>query len=107
MNKPAEVTLYKVFPREKGEVLSDPKKQQKWVRKLQETATKQNTEFVSYDADRGIWKFRVEHFSRCCSVAFEAITILLCMLPHSVVHATQFCCACYRLHLKPFIHIFY
>lgn len=84
LNKPAEVTLYKVFPREKGEVFSDPKKQQKWIRKLQETATKQNTEFVSYDADRGIWKFRVEHFSRCCSVAFEVTTIYLRMLPSAL-----------------------
>ena len=66
LNKPAEVTLYKVLPREKGVLIEDPAKKQKWIRRLQETATKQSTEFISYDPDRGIWKFRVEHFSRCC-----------------------------------------
>ncbi|KAL3138125.1 hypothetical protein ABBQ38_005353 [Trebouxia sp. C0009 RCD-2024] len=66
LNKPAEITLYKIFKRDKstGQPTTDPKEQEKFARKLQETATKQNTEFVSFDKDRGIWKFRVDHFSR-------------------------------------------
>lgn len=82
LNKPAEVSLYKVSPQ-----TTDPNKQQKFIRKLQQTATKQNTEFVSYDLDRAIWKFRVEHFSRCYPVA--------CLQPLALI------CACHRPHLQP------
>lgn len=68
LNKPAEITLYKIFKRDQnGEPTKNPAEQQKFFKKLQHTATKQNTEFINYDADRGIWKFRVDHFSRFCS----------------------------------------
>lgn len=78
LNKPAEITLYKIFKRDKstGQPTTDPKEQEKFARKLQESATKQNTEFVSFDKDRGIWKFRVDHFSR--------LVLLLCYLPITV-----------------------
>ena len=101
LNKPAEVTLYKVLPREKGVAITDPVKKEKWIRRLQETATKQSTEFVSYDPDRGIWKFRVEHFSRCCLVA-----CLLAALGPFILHATASLCLHVCLHLQPFIHGF-
>ena len=82
LNKPAEITLYKIFKRDKttGQPSTDPKEQEKFARKLQETATKQNTEFVNYDKEKGIWKFRVDHFSRFGAV-LSACNALVCSLP--------------------------
>lgn len=89
LNKPAEVSLYKIFPREKGVDITDPIKKQKWIRRLQETATKQSTEFVSYDPDRGIWKFRVDHFSRCCPIACLQPLALISVCHSSSTFASQ------------------
>ena len=66
MNKPAEVTLNNLYKldKETGERSKDAKQQRLFERKLKESASKQNTEFISYNTEQGIWKFRVEHFSR-------------------------------------------
>lgn len=99
LNKPAEITLYKIFKRDKatGEPITDPKEQQKFARKLEETATRQNTEFVSFDMDKGIWKFRVDHFSRLvlpCSLRTAAVDGLCYPWhPQSSLHA--YCAICW------------
>lgn len=36
----------------------------KFVQKLKSLAAGQNARFVDYKADKGIWRFRVDHFSR-------------------------------------------
>ena len=67
LNKPAEVALYKIFRRDsKGEIIRSGEELQKFVHKLRVTASKQSSEYIGYDEEKGVWRFRVEHFSRCC-----------------------------------------
>ena len=69
LNKPAEISLYKIVKRDaKGHVIKQGEEFQKFVQKLKLMASRQSTEFISYDEEREIWKFRVEHFSRCSPV---------------------------------------
>jgi len=62
LNRPAVITMCKVFP--KNDSASTPDAKSKFERKLAKTTKKMGAEFIAYDADRGIWKFRVLHFSR-------------------------------------------
>ncbi|KAL0018702.1 hypothetical protein WJX79_002745 [Trebouxia sp. C0005] len=65
LNKPAEISLYKIVKRDaNGTIIRQGQDFQKFVHKLKLMSSRQGTEFVSYDEERGIWKFRVEHFSR-------------------------------------------
>ena len=65
LNKPAEVTLNNIYKLDKdGSRTKDAEQQKRFERKLKSSASKQNTEFVSYNGEQGIWKFRVEHFSK-------------------------------------------
>ncbi len=81
LNKPAEISLYKIFRRDaKGETIKEGDVLCKFVNKLKATASKQSTEFVDYDAEKGIWRFRVEHFSRCSSNGLVAVHV--CCIYH-------------------------
>jgi len=73
LNKPAEISLYKIVKRDaNGTIIRQGEDFQKFVHKLKHMSSRQGTEFVSYDEERGIWKFRVEHFSRySSSTSFE------------------------------------
>lgn len=42
----------------------DAEQQKKFEHRLKVNASRQNAQFISYDSERGIWKFRVEHFSK-------------------------------------------
>ena len=65
LNKPAEISLYKIVKRDaSGAIIRQGEDFQKFVHKLKLMSSRQGTEFVSYDEEKGIWKFRVEHFSR-------------------------------------------
>ncbi|GBG75208.1 hypothetical protein CBR_g19844 [Chara braunii] len=65
LNKPAEVTLLNVkcIDKKSGQVLQGPDVE-KFERKLKRKTEQQGAEFVKYDASKGEWVFRVEHFSR-------------------------------------------
>ena len=65
LNKPAEISLFKIYKRDaEGKAYKEGEELSKFVQRLQKTASRQGTEHVDYDADKGIWRFRVEHFSR-------------------------------------------
>lgn len=79
LNKPAEVTLNNLFKLDKeGNRTKDAEQQRRFERKLKTSASKQNTQFVSYDSEQGIWKFRVEHFSKY--VFTSVYPIIACLL---------------------------
>lgn len=61
-----QVTLQKVFKIDKAtnKPTTDSEAVDRFVRKLKKTAAEQNARFVSYNAETGVWKFEVEHFSR-------------------------------------------
>ncbi len=63
LNGPAVLSLFKIFPKGGANATSDAK--EKFLKKLQRAnADMKDAEFISYDPDQGIWKFRVHHFSR-------------------------------------------
>eukprot|EP00873_Tetraselmis_striata_P038858 jgi/Tetstr1/459122/TSEL_004570.t2 len=66
LNKPARVTLLKVFKMDKatGKPSTDEKAVRKFRKKLVEHTAAQDSRFLSYDGDTGEWAFEVEHFSR-------------------------------------------
>lgn len=66
LNKPAEVTMFKVFKTDKetGRPTNDPEAVERFTRKLKRVAAEQGARFVSYDPSTGTWRFEVEHFSR-------------------------------------------
>ncbi|KAK9831684.1 hypothetical protein WJX74_006108 [Apatococcus lobatus] len=66
LNTTAEVELHRIFRLDKatGKPTTDPEQQQKFARRLRKTTAGQGAEFLSYDPATGIWRFRVEHFSR-------------------------------------------
>lgn len=65
LNKPAEVTLLniKCFDKKSGKQFTEGVKIEKYKEMLKRKAEDQGAEFVSYDAVKGEWKFRVSHFS--------------------------------------------
>ncbi|KAK9275408.1 hypothetical protein L1049_022672 [Liquidambar formosana] len=66
LNKPAEVTLLniKCFDKKTGRQYTEGPKIEKYKEMLKRKAEDQGAEFVSYDAIKGEWKFRVSHFSK-------------------------------------------
>ncbi|GAV75126.1 Nucleoporin2 domain-containing protein [Cephalotus follicularis] len=65
LNKAAEVTLLniKCFDKKTGRQYTEGPKIDKYKEMLKRKAEDQGAEFVSYDAIKGEWKFRVNHFS--------------------------------------------
>ncbi|WJX19127.1 hypothetical protein P8452_08853 [Trifolium repens] len=65
LNKPAEVTLLniKCFDKKTGQQYTGGPRIEKYKEMLKRKAEDQGAEFVSYDANKGEWKFRVNHFS--------------------------------------------
>ncbi|CAA7400171.1 unnamed protein product [Spirodela intermedia] len=66
LNRPAEVTLLNVrcANRKTGEVYTEGPKVERYEEMLRKKVREQGAEFVSFDAGKGEWKFRVDHFSR-------------------------------------------
>ncbi len=66
LNKPAEITLLKVFRMDKGtgEPTQDAERIDKYIAKLKKIAAQQDSRFISYDPKGGVWRFEVSHFSR-------------------------------------------
>ncbi|KAL1568834.1 nuclear pore complex protein NUP98A-like [Salvia divinorum] len=65
LNKPAEVTLLniKCFDKKTGQQYVEGPRIGKYKEMLKRKAEDQGAEFVSYDPEKGEWKFRVNHFS--------------------------------------------
>ncbi|KAJ0980511.1 hypothetical protein J5N97_008766 [Dioscorea zingiberensis] len=66
LNKPAEVTLLNIkFTNKKtGQQYTDGPKIERYKEMLRKKAEEKGAEFISYDAVKGEWIFRVKHFSR-------------------------------------------
>eukprot|EP00978_Attheya_sp_CCMP212_P011334 scaffold27975_cov43-Attheya_sp.AAC.1 len=62
LNRPAVLTMYNIFPKEGPSAPTEAK--EKLKRKITRATTKMGAEFLSFDFDTGVWKFRVAHFSR-------------------------------------------
>jgi nuclear pore complex protein Nup98-Nup96 len=62
LNRPAVITFHKVFPKDGPQSSVEMKKL--YEKKLKRCTEKMDAEFIMYDADTGIWMFRVHHFSR-------------------------------------------
>lgn len=65
LNKPAEVTLLniKCIDKKSGKQLKEGSRVEKFKEMLKKKAEEQEAEYLSYDAVKGEWKFKVEHFS--------------------------------------------
>nr|XP_029118070.1 nuclear pore complex protein NUP98A isoform X2 [Elaeis guineensis] len=65
LNKPAEVTLLNIMciNKKTGLQYTEGPKVEKYEEMLMKKAQEQGAEFVSYDAVKGEWKFKVRHFS--------------------------------------------
>ncbi|CAN6253748.1 unnamed protein product [Urochloa humidicola] len=65
LNKSAEVTLLniKCVNKKTGEPLHEGPRVERYREMLMKKAEEQGAEFVSFDAAKGEWKFRVKHFS--------------------------------------------
>ncbi|KAL5709589.1 hypothetical protein ACHQM5_020259 [Ranunculus cassubicifolius] len=68
LNKPAEVSLLNIkgFDKKTGQQFTEGRRVEKYKEMLKKKTEEQGAEFVSYDALKGEWKFRVKHFSRYC-----------------------------------------
>ncbi|CAH9106522.1 unnamed protein product [Cuscuta europaea] len=66
LNKQAEVTLLniKCFDKKTGQNYTDGPRVDKYKEMLKRKAEDQGAEFVSFDASKGEWKFKVKHFSK-------------------------------------------
>eukprot|EP00897_Mesotaenium_endlicherianum_P008841 jgi/Mesen1/7986/ME000425S07193 len=66
LNKPAEVTLLNVkcVDKRSGQQVLEGPELERFEKKLRKKTEEQGAEFLSYDALKSEWKFRVEHFSR-------------------------------------------
>ena len=62
LNRPATLTWYNIFP--KGGADADEEAKKKFARFVEKQTGKMGARFISYDPETGIWKIRVEHFSR-------------------------------------------
>lgn len=76
LNKRAEVTLHKVYrmDKESGKPTADKERIDKFVGKLKKLAADQGSRFISYNPDGGVWRFEVEHFSRCARALSRLLT---------------------------------
>lgn len=66
LNRPAEVTLHKVWRMDKAtnRPTTDAEAISRFERKLKKLAADQSARFISYSAETGTWVFEVDHFSR-------------------------------------------
>lgn len=62
LNRPAVITMYNVYP--KGGAESSAEAKDKMRSKVEKSTKKMGAELLSYDAENGVWTFRVGHFSR-------------------------------------------
>jgi nuclear pore complex protein Nup98-Nup96 len=60
LNKAADITLFGCVP--KTQSFSDAKAKERYRRRVKHMTEEKGAEFLDYDCDRGIWKFRVNHF---------------------------------------------
>ncbi|CAK4086421.1 unnamed protein product [Aphanomyces euteiches] len=58
LNKPALVELLHIYPPE------DPNKRAQYIDRVKARTEHMDASFVDYQPDSGVWKFKVEHFSR-------------------------------------------
>lgn len=67
LNKPAEVVLLGVYKIDKatGARVTDAAAIDSFVRRLKRLAANQAARFLDYDSSGGVWRFQVEHFSKC------------------------------------------
>lgn len=73
LNKPAEITLLNVkcVDKKSGHHFSEGVESERFEKRLKKKTEEQGAEFVSYDAIRGEWKFRVKHFSKYSFIDVE------------------------------------
>ncbi|KAJ7532285.1 hypothetical protein O6H91_14G081000 [Diphasiastrum complanatum] len=66
LNKPAEVTLLNVkcVDKKTGHHFSEGPEVEKFEKRLKKKTEEQGAEFISYNATKGEWSFKVKHFSR-------------------------------------------
>eukprot|EP00249_Psilotum_nudum_P023544 c28918_g1_i2 orf=482-3577(-) len=66
LNKPAEITLLNVkcVDKKTGQDYLEGPEVDKFEKRLKRKTEDQGAEFISYNAAKGEWRFRVEHFSR-------------------------------------------
>ncbi|KAL4202914.1 hypothetical protein AMTRI_Chr02g223650 [Amborella trichopoda] len=66
LNKPAEITLLNVrcMDKKTGRQFTEGPEIEKYKKMLAKKTEEQGAEFVTFDAEKGEWKFRVKHFSR-------------------------------------------
>ena len=66
LNRPAEVTLHKVWRMDKAtnRPATDREAIARFERKLKKLTAEQSAKFVGYNAETGTWVFEVDHFSR-------------------------------------------
>ncbi|CAI5481033.1 unnamed protein product [Closterium sp. Yama58-4] len=66
LNKPAEVTLLQVVCVDKktGKAVTEGPEVERFERKLRRKTAEQEAEFLSFNAAKGEWRFKVQHFSR-------------------------------------------
>jgi len=62
LNRSAVITLYDIFP--KNGQSSSIEAKNKMARRIEKATVKMGAELLLYDAENGIWQFRVGHFSR-------------------------------------------
>ena len=62
LNRPAIITFHEVFPKDGPGASAEAKK--KLDQKIQKHTKKMGSELIMYDSEKGIWMFRVPHFSR-------------------------------------------
>ena len=62
LNRPAVIVMNDIFPKDGPESSHEAK--EKLKRKIDKSTKKMNAELLSFDADAGVWTFRVGHFSR-------------------------------------------
>jgi len=64
LNRPAIVTCYNVYPKEKGAGASEEEKTKFATVVARKMSKMDAATLISYNKDTGVWQFRVEHFSK-------------------------------------------
>lgn len=60
LNKPSDITLWGCMP--KSQTFKDQKARDKYTKRVKQMTEGKGAEFVDYDCDDGVWRFRVKHF---------------------------------------------
>ena len=61
-NRPAEITLMNCKPKDVTREVLSQEQRLKYEEKVRKMTESKGAHFVSYDADEGMWQFKVEHF---------------------------------------------